>query len=97
MNFVLAFVMPEEARAAAIHDINAAIETGALRPFIGHRFALSELAAAHDAQDSGEVVGNFVIDVADGSGSAVAHPRAEHAQDAAVASAATARASATHS
>ena len=40
VNFVLVYVMPEEARAAAIHDVNAAIETGALRPFIGHCFAL---------------------------------------------------------
>jgi NADPH2:quinone reductase len=66
VNFVFVYVLSEEARAAAIRDINAAIEAGALRPFIGRRFALSELAAAHDLQDAGEVVGNIVIDVADG-------------------------------
>jgi NADPH:quinone reductase len=65
LNFVFVYVMPEEARAAAIRDINAAIEAGALRPFIGRHFVLSEVAAAHDAQDSSEVVGNIVIDVRD--------------------------------
>ncbi|TCQ08939.1 NADPH:quinone reductase-like Zn-dependent oxidoreductase [Rhizobium sp. PP-F2F-G36] len=63
VNFVFVYVLSDEARAAAIHDINAAIEAGALRPFIGGRFALSELAVAHDTQESGEVVGNIVIDV----------------------------------
>ncbi|HEX7776160.1 MAG TPA: NADPH:quinone reductase [Parvibaculum sp.] len=64
VNFVLVYVMSEEAHAAAIHDINAAIEAGALRPFIGRRFPLSAVAEAHDQQDSGEVVGNIVIDLA---------------------------------
>lgn len=63
VNFVLVYVMSEEAHMAASRDINAAIEGGALRPFIGRRFTLSELAAAHDAQDSSQVVGNIVIDV----------------------------------
>lgn len=65
VNFVLVYIMSEEAHMAAIRDINAAIEAGAFRPFIGRRFALSELAAAHDAQDASEVVGNIVIDLAD--------------------------------
>ncbi len=63
VNFALVYVMSEEAHAKASRDINAAIEAGALRSFIGRRFALSELAAAHDLQDSGEAVGNIVIDV----------------------------------
>ena len=70
VNFVLVYVMSEEAHMTAIRDINAAIEAGALRPFVGRRFALSELAAAHDAQDSNEVVGNIVIDLADVAGRA---------------------------
>lgn len=66
VNFVLVYVMSEEAHMAAARDINAAIEAGALRPFIGRRFPLSEVAAAHEAQDSGEVVGNIVIEVVEG-------------------------------
>ena len=66
VNFVLVYVMSQEAHTAAIRDINAAIRAGALRPFIGRRFALSELAAAHDGQDSGDVVGNIVIDMMEG-------------------------------
>ena len=64
VNFVFVYVMPDEARAAAIRDINAAIEADALRPFVGRRLALREIATAHDLQDSGKVVGNIVVDVA---------------------------------
>lgn len=64
VNFVFVYVMPDDARAAAMHDVNAAIAAGALRPFIGRRFPLSEIADAHELQDAGEVVGNIVIDVA---------------------------------
>lgn len=63
VRFVLVYVMSEEAHMAAARDINDAIEAGALRPFIGRRFSLADLAAAHDLQDSGEVVGNIVINV----------------------------------
>lgn len=64
VNFVFVYQVSDEARASAIHDINAAIEAGALRSFVGRRFPLRELANAHEAQESGEVVGNIVIDVA---------------------------------
>jgi NADPH2:quinone reductase len=44
VNFIFVYAISEEALPAAIRDINATIDVGALRPFIGRRFALSELA-----------------------------------------------------
>lgn len=63
VNFIFVYDMPDEAKSAAISDINAAIDVGAFGLFIGGRFALSKLASAHDALDAKELVGNIVIDV----------------------------------
>jgi NADPH2:quinone reductase len=40
------------------------LRAGELRPRVGARFPLDQVAAAHEAQESGRVVGNIVIDIA---------------------------------
>lgn len=60
---VLVYAMSDEAHTAAAQDINQAITDGALQHLIAARYPLSETAAAHDALDSGKLIGKVVIDV----------------------------------
>ena len=63
IRFVLVYVMPDTAKQHAVQDITAALEAGALHHNIAKRFALSEVAAAHEAQDSGKLVGKAIIEI----------------------------------
>ncbi|MEM9482657.1 MAG: NADPH:quinone reductase [Cyanobacteria bacterium P01_F01_bin.116] len=60
---VLVYAMGDEAHKAAARDINQAIQDSALQHLIAAHYRLSETAAAHDAVDSGKLIGNVVIDV----------------------------------
>jgi NADPH2:quinone reductase len=62
LRFVLVYRMGEEAIRAAVRDVTAALEAGALTPLPLHRFALADAAAAHDAVEAG-AVGKVLIDV----------------------------------
>lgn len=64
IRLVLVYTMPNEAKQMAIRDITAALEAGALRQNIAKRFSLSEVAAAHEAQDSGKMIGKAIIEIA---------------------------------
>lgn len=66
VHFLLEYIMPAEAKLAATRDITAALEAGALRHNIARRFPLmaADVAAAHDLQDSGRLIGKAVVDVA---------------------------------
>ncbi|MEM9808363.1 MAG: NADPH:quinone reductase [Cyanobacteria bacterium P01_D01_bin.56] len=61
---VLVYAMDDDAHAAAARDINQAIEDGALQHLIAAHYPLNETAAAHDALDSGKLIGKVVIDIA---------------------------------
>ncbi len=63
VHFVLVYVMPREAHWAAARDVNAVIQSGKYRAHVGRRFALDEVAGAHEAQESGEVVGKILVEV----------------------------------
>jgi NADPH:quinone reductase len=63
LRFVLVYSMPDEAKRQAVTDINRAIADGALIHPIGARFLLEDIAAAHEGQESGEVIGNIVLDI----------------------------------
>ncbi len=63
MHFVLVYVMPEEAHRKAAQDVNACLAAGAYKPHIGKRFRLEEAAKAHDAQESGQVVGKILVEM----------------------------------
>jgi NADPH:quinone reductase len=61
---ILVYTMPLEAKQAAIKDITTALEVGALHHNLAQSFPLSEVAAAHDFQDSGQAIGKIIIEVA---------------------------------
>lgn len=63
IHFVLVYVMPPEAHAAAARDTVAALESGRYRPHVGRRFGLDDIAEAHRMQESGSVVGKILVQV----------------------------------
>ncbi|MEM9922732.1 MAG: NADPH:quinone reductase [Cyanobacteria bacterium P01_D01_bin.50] len=60
---ILVYTMPVEAKKAAIRDITTALVAGALRHNIAQRFSLAEVAAAHEAQDSGKMIGKAIVEI----------------------------------
>ncbi|MGL5870888.1 MAG: NADPH:quinone reductase [Xenococcaceae cyanobacterium] len=63
IRIVLVYTMPDRAKQAAIRDITSALEEGALHHNIARRFSLNEVAAAHDAQDSGKMIGKAIVEI----------------------------------
>lgn len=60
--FVYEVPLADLARGCA--DINAALEAGALGTFVAATFPLEQIAAAHQAVESGKMVGNVVVEIA---------------------------------
>lgn len=54
----------DQARDDAVRDITALVEAGRLLHVIGARFPLERIVEAHQAQESGKVIGNIVVDIA---------------------------------
>ena len=63
LRFVLVYLMDEAAHQAGIAATNAALAAGRLKHQIGARFDLERIADAHEAVESGKVVGKVVIAV----------------------------------
>jgi NADPH2:quinone reductase len=63
VHFVLVYTMGDHAHDVAIRDVTACLEAGRYRTHAGARFALADAAAAHEAQDSGKIVGKILVDV----------------------------------
>jgi NADPH:quinone reductase len=63
VHFVLVYTMGDHAHDVAIRDVTACLEAGAYRTHVGLRFPLARAADAHEAQDSGGVVGKILVDV----------------------------------
>jgi NADPH2:quinone reductase len=53
LRFVLLYGVPREALRQAAADISAALADGALTALPVHRFALSDIVAAHEAAEAG--------------------------------------------
>jgi NADPH2:quinone reductase len=64
MRPVLLYTMPERAKDDAARDIRELVAAGRLMHVIGARFPLDRIVEAHQAQESGKVTGNIVVDVA---------------------------------
>lgn len=60
--FLVYELLPQE-RKAAIEQLNREIAGGRLKHAIGKRFRLDEIVDAHEAVESGDTVGNVVIDI----------------------------------
>jgi NADPH:quinone reductase len=59
--FFLVYELLPHDRASAIHTLDRLLRAGQLRHTVGQTFALDDIAAAHEAVESGRVVGNVVI------------------------------------
>jgi NADPH:quinone reductase len=62
LRFVLVYTVPDAALRQAAEDITAALVRGAFTELPAHRFALDEIAAAHDAVQGG-AVGKVLVDL----------------------------------
>jgi NADPH2:quinone reductase len=60
---VLIYTMPERAKDEGARDILRLVEQGRLLHNIGARFPLDRIVEAHQAQESGKITGNIVVDV----------------------------------
>jgi len=64
LRFVQVYLLPPDERCRVIAGITALLEAGHLPIRVGARFPLESIAAAHEAQESGDIIGNIVIDIA---------------------------------
>jgi len=64
VHYVLVYTMSQQAHLDAIRDTTACLEAGQYRTHVGARFPLERTAEAHEAQDSGQVIGKILIDIA---------------------------------
>ncbi len=64
VRMLLVYLIGPAERARVIARLAAAMADNALHPRIAARFALAETAAAHEAVESGSMIGNVVIDIA---------------------------------
>ncbi|MFI5266396.1 MAG: NADPH:quinone reductase [Chloroflexota bacterium] len=63
VRWVYMYILPEAALTQCLHDTTAALETGALKPRTSLTFPLSDVADAHEAQESGRAIGNILVNV----------------------------------
>jgi NADPH:quinone reductase len=65
VRFVLVYVMGDTAHQDAIRDITTALEAGLPHAVAVQRFSLNEIAAAHEAVETGHTAGKVLIDLSD--------------------------------
>jgi NADPH2:quinone reductase len=63
VHYVLVYTMGDQAHRDAVRDVTACLEAGQFRTHVGARFPLEQAADAHQAQDSGTVVGKILLDI----------------------------------
>ncbi|HSY86243.1 MAG TPA: NADPH:quinone reductase [Verrucomicrobiae bacterium] len=63
IRLVLVYILTKEERAQTIADLTRAMEQGTLRHAVAESFPLEKIAAAHEAVESGKVMGNVVIEI----------------------------------
>jgi NADPH2:quinone reductase len=64
LKFIFVYELTPEERAAAISEINRMLETKTLINNVAKTFPLSEIVAAHEAVEGGQVAGNVVVSIA---------------------------------
>ena len=63
IRFILVYALNREQFSATIADVTSLLEAGRLKHTIARRFPLAEIAAAHEAVETGSVIGNVVLDI----------------------------------
>ncbi|MBC7454686.1 MAG: NADPH:quinone reductase [Massilia sp.] len=63
LRFFIVYDLTEADRAIALEGLGTLLAQGRLAHTIGARFALDDIAAAHEAVEGGKVIGNVVIDL----------------------------------
>ena len=63
LNLVLVYNMSQKAKQDACKDIGQAIDDGKLKHTIAGRMPLDQLAAAHEAVESGLSIGNVIVEI----------------------------------
>lgn len=63
IRLVMVHCCPPEALLHAAAEVTRALDEGALTHHIAERFPLDELASAHEAVESGEAVGNVIVEI----------------------------------
>ena len=61
IRFFIVYELPDAARAEGVAQLTAWLEAGALRHAVGATLPLAEIAAAHEAVERGDVLGNVVL------------------------------------
>jgi NADPH2:quinone reductase len=64
VHLIFVYAMSRASHEEAVRDVTASLLAGRYRPHIGPRFPLAQVAAAHEALESGKTVGKILIDVA---------------------------------
>ena len=64
IQFYIVYQLDPEPLKAGIADLTAMLEARTLQHTVARRFPLDEIAAAHEAVESGAVMGNVVVDIA---------------------------------
>jgi NADPH2:quinone reductase len=64
LKFIYVYELNASERAAALDGITRGLETGSLTTLIGKTFPLGDIVAAHEAVESGKILGNVVVDIA---------------------------------
>jgi len=64
LHFFLVYDLSPEDRKIAVDGLNRLLEQGRLLHTVAQRFALDDIAAAHEAVEGGKLLGNVVVDIA---------------------------------
>ena len=63
VRFILVYLLKGQPRQQGIDDVNTALTAGKLKPLVAQHYPLEQIKAAHKAVESGQVVGNVVVDI----------------------------------
>jgi NADPH2:quinone reductase len=63
LKFIYVYELNAAERSAALDAITRALETGSLTTLIGKTFPLADIVAAHEAVESGKILGNVVVNI----------------------------------
>lgn len=61
LRWVYLYRLPQALKDQTVHDIGRALSDGALKPHIGARCGLDQVAEAHDRLDGGSLIGKAVV------------------------------------